>query len=256
MATIIRIKNFDPDKDEQESLAIDAVISQTVVSSQKVSKFPVEKGFSISDNAFKNNKRINVTGVVSEATLQAGQDSVVISGLDQSILSASDIPNRSVIKVLGNELLNKVPDNIFTRNLLKQAVVTQSDVAHTSNPNQKDIISKARTFLEKVFSDSTLLVLDTVEEDFEDLVITTINFDKKRPQKGVLNFTLVMEELRFVNTQNATVAANLKPEVAEEGEEEVVLGTVEGKTVNSKGGGTIFQDTLTKGTETVLKGLF
>ena len=210
MATLTRIISpiVDPQTQVRKFLDIDAVITQTIVDSQTVSKFPVELGFSVSDHTFKQNKRITLTGVVSQATLKEDQQSVVISGLDQSIKEESDIPTRNVLTVLGNELRNKVPDNIFTRNTLNQKVVTRKDVTHDPLAANKDIITNATTFLEKLFNDSTLITLDTIQEDFGNLIITSLNFDKKKPEKGVLNFTMILEQIRVVETQNITVDAN------------------------------------------------
>lgn len=246
MATLTRIISpiVDPQTQVRKFLDIDAVITQTIVDSQTVSKFPVELGFSVSDHTFKQNKRITLTGVVSQATLKEDQQSVVISGLDQSIKEESDIPTRNVLTVLGNELRNKVPDNIFTRNTLNQKVVTRKDVTHDPLAANKDIITNATTFLEKLFNDSTLITLDTIQEDFGNLIITSLNFDKKKPEKGVLNFTMILEQIRVVETQNITVDANLKPEVSEDAAGEKNSGSTGSVVKALTEGDTLFQGTL------------
>mgnify|MGYP006394369171 CR=1 FL=1 len=232
MAKITRTKLIDAVNNTE--LEIDAVITQTITDSLRVTRFPVESGFSISDHAFKENKRVTLSCTISEATLRERTKDTVIKGITQITGAEASEGGRSVISVLGNVLLNKVPDNIFTQGFLSQETVKVSDIEN--DPNKISSISSARSFIERVFNSSSLLTLRSTTEETSALIITAVSFEKKSPQKGVLNFTLTLEQIRVVGTGTVLVSQNLKPEISQEGEEEIKSGfntTIDNPTASS-----------------------
>ncbi len=196
----------------RDSITIDALINQSIIDSKDVSKFPVESGFNVSDHAFTRNKKINLTGVISAATLRDGDDDVIITGFDTVTIEEALETDRSTLKVLGNELANKVPDNIFTRNKLTQKKVTVEDIESPATLSTKiATVETARKFLQSHFDKATFVTLDTEEEDIDDLIIVNLTFDKKKPEKNVLNFSMSLEQIRVVNNQRTFIQKNIKP---------------------------------------------
>jgi hypothetical protein len=215
------------DSSNKRELEIDAVITQNITDSLRITRFPVETGFSISDHSFKENKKVTLSCVVSESTLRAETKDVIITGTTQITTQSAREDDRDFITVLGNQLLNKIPDNIFTRGQLKQTTVLASDIV--SDTNKISSVVSARSFIQDVFKTSSLVTLKTSTEEISQLVITAVNFQKKGPQLGVLNFTLTLEQIRIVGVETGTtfISQNLNPAIAAEAAEESNIGFLE-----------------------------
>jgi len=106
------------------------------------------------------------------------------------------------ISEANNSLLNRVLDNV-------------SD------------ITVARSNLKSLFNTRKPVILITPEETYEDMIITSLVFEKSNPTRGLLTFRLRLEQIRTSSSKTALVSAqNVSSDVSKAIQKENTEGTV------------------------------
>lgn len=66
--------------------------------------------------------------------------------------------------------------------------------------------SAARDFLKEVFEARKVITLTTPEAEHENMIITSLNFNKDKPTRSEVSFSLRLEQIRTVTSRTALVA--------------------------------------------------
>lgn len=175
--------------EDNNRLDIDVTIKESKNYENVITSYPVEDGSEVTDNVIKKNKRITITGIISQTPL-------VIGKLD----------TKPDVKLF--DIKNQVK-NFFGFELPIDAIkFIAPEVSYTTN------VLDGRNFLDNLrdnfvkFTIQCRHVVDNTRqifETFDDCIVKSLNYDADSSTGLDLNFTLVAEQITIARSKLASV---------------------------------------------------
>lgn len=186
-------------------LEFSAVESIDVTYPSMVSTRPIEAGSEVSDNISNKSAVINLVAWVSNSTSEPVPGYPIVD----------DLRTRQAVPKVVSQIFDFVT-NVKQKDPVKFKVTTPESYQGDNTSNAKSFLLTTRSSREPV----TLIRRGTVqqrdqEEDFENLVITKLNFSKNANISGAIKVTLTLTEARKVAFISTVVPAQQPSESVE-----------------------------------------
>jgi len=182
-----RSKFLDINKQE---LIVDAVISINESRRNTLSKYRVESGSEVAENISEDNLRLSINGLVSDALLPE-ESSLVSAAIKQLPESSQGALSRAA---------SVIPD--VTPNFISSKISRVGDIVvklSKGNPlDSKDSKSDtAKAYLKRLMSERSIFTFSTPSQVFENVVMTSLEFNRDSSTGQSLSFKCTLEQIRF-----------------------------------------------------------
>lgn len=175
-----------------DALTLDAADSIDHESSATVTQNPIEDGSLVSDNVKLDNRKVTISGIVSEAPI--------------SILG-------SAFNVFTGAVASKATTELggFARGAAATGIGSIGGLITNRNANDVKFPNKAYTYLQELLKARTPFTLVTSLEKYKNMICTRISVPQRKENGGSMLFTATFEQITVVQTKTILVPEkNLK----------------------------------------------